>query len=88
MISENMIKGLFCIASQTCEGDCHADIENYKHMDDEHWKRMVCGNGRDFISGKEAQCCPYHQEEYGTCFEDGELWWLKELAQQLKEIKT
>lgn len=86
MIDENMIKGLYCIASQDVEGDCYADHENYKHMDDKNWKRMVCGeHPRDYVSGKEAQCCPYHQTEYGVCFEDGELWWLKELADKLKE---
>lgn len=88
MISENMIKGLLCIASQNCDGDCYKDHENFKHMGDDNWQPMVCGNYEiDFVSGKKAQCCPYHQGEYGTCFEDGELWWLKELAEQLKEQK-
>ena len=79
---DDMIKALRCVASQDTVGDCYADHENFIHMDDKH-KRIVCGTGedlRDYISGKEAVGCPYHQNTYGCCFEDGELYWLKDVA--------
>jgi hypothetical protein len=87
---EDMIKALKCVASQDTVGDCYADHENFMHMDDEH-KRIVCETGenlRDYISGKEAVGCPYHQNTYGCCFEDGELYWLKDVAELLEELKS
>lgn len=85
---ENMIKALKCVASQTCEGDCYADIQNFMHIGDDKYKRLVCKEGenlKDFISGNDAITCPYHQKEYGTCFEDGELYWLKDVAELLEK---
>ena len=87
---DDMMKALRCVASQDAVGDCYADHENFIHMDDEH-KRIVCGTGedlRDYISGKEAIGCPYHQNTYGCCFEDGELYWLKDVAELLEELKS
>lgn len=74
---DNMIKAIKCVASQDAEGDCYADCENFKHMDDDEHKHIVCGTGenlRDFISGREPLRCPYYQKEYGCCFEDGDLF--------------
>lgn len=90
LILNDMIKALRCVASQDAVGDCYADHENFIHMDDEH-KRIVCGTGedlRDYISGKEAVGCPYHQKTYGTCYEDGKLHWLKDVAELLEELKS
>jgi hypothetical protein len=87
---EDMIKALKCVASQDTVGDCYADHENFMHMHDKH-KRIVCGTGedlRDYISGKEAVGCPYYQNTYGCCFENGELSWLKDVAELLKELKS
>ena len=87
---EDMIKALRCVASQDREGDCYADHENFIHRHDKH-KRIVCGTDedlRDCISGKEAVGCPYHQKTYGCCFEDGELYWLKDVAELLEELKS
>lgn len=87
---DDMIKALKCVASQDVEGDCYADHENFMHMDDDEHKRIVCGTGenlKDYISGKEAVACPYNQNEYGCCFEDGELFWLKDIAELLEELK-
>lgn len=87
---EDMIKALKCVASQDTVGDCYADHENFMHMHDKH-KRIVCGTGedlRDYISGKEAVGCPYYQNTYGCCFEDGELYWLKDVAELLEELKS
>lgn len=88
---EKMAKALKCVASQDREGDCYADHENFKHMEDDKYKRITCGTGenlRDFISGKDAVDCPYHPKTYGTCFEDGELFWLKDVAELLEELKS
>ena len=88
---EDMIKALKCVASQDVEGDCYADHENFKHMEDDKYKRIICGTGenlRDFISGKDAVGCPHHQKTYGICFEDGELFWLKDVAELLEELKS
>lgn len=87
---DDMIKALKCVASQDTVGDCYADHENFIHMDDEH-KRIVCGTGedlRDYVSGKEAIGCPYHQNIYGCCVEVGELYWLKDVAELLEELKS
>lgn len=88
---DNMIKALKCVASQDVEGDCYADHENFKHMEDDEYKRITCETGenlRDFISGKSAVGCPYHQKTYGTCYEDGELYWLKDVSELLEELKS
>lgn len=90
LILDDMIKALRCVTSQDTEGDCHADHENFIHMHDKH-KRIICGTGedlRDYIGGKEAVGCPYHQNTYGCCFEDGELYWLKDVAELLEELKS
>lgn len=87
---DDMIKALKCVASQDTIGDCYAGHENFMHRNDEH-KRIVCGTGedlRDYISGKEAVGCPYYQNTYGCCFENGELYWLKDVAELLKELKS
>ena len=87
---DDMIKALRCVASQDAEGDCYADHENFMHRNDEH-KRIVCGTGedlKDYIGGGEAVGCPYYQQKYGCCFEDGELSWLKDVAELLEELKS
>lgn len=88
---DDMIKALKCVASQDTEGDCYKDHENFKHMEDDKYKRIVCGTGedlRDYISGKEVVGCPYHQNTYGCCFENGELYWLKDVVELLEELKS
>lgn len=88
---DDMIKSLKCVASQDAEGDCYADYENFMHIEENEHKRFVCGTGenlRDFIGGMEAIGCPYHQKKYGCCFEDGELFWLKDVAELLEELKS
>lgn len=88
---DDMIKALKCVASQDAVGDCYADHENFMHMNDGEYKRIVCRAGedlRDPISDKEAVGCPYYQNTYGCCFEDGELYWLKDVAELLEELKS
>ena len=87
---DDMIKALKYVASQDVEGDCHKDHENFKHMKDDKYKRIVCetvNNLKYWINGREAVGCPYHQNTYGCCFEDGELYWLKDVAELLEELK-
>ena len=87
---EDMIKALKCVASQDVVGDCSADYENFRHMNDDNYKCLVCRDGenlKDHISGRDAVGCPYHQEKYGCCFEDGELFWLEDVAELLEELK-
>ena len=91
IIIDDMIKALRCVASQDTVGDCYADHENFMHMQNDEHKRIVCGTGKDlidYISGKEAVDCPYHQQKYGCCFEDGDLFWLKDVAELLEELKS
>lgn len=91
IIIDDMIKALKCVASQDAEGDCYADHENFMHIEDEKHKRILCEAGeylKDYISGKDAVGCPYHQNTYGRCFEDGRLSWLKDVAELLEELKS
>ena len=88
---DDMIKALKCVASQDTVGDCYADHENFMHMNDGEYKRIVCRAGedlRDSISDKEAVGCPYYQNTYGCCFENGELYWLKDVTELLEELKS
>lgn len=88
---DDMIKALKCISSQDAEGDCYMDHENFKHMEDDKYKRITCGTGenlKDWISGRDAVGCPYHQKTYGTCYEDGEFHWLKDVTELLEELKS
>lgn len=87
---DDTIKALRCVASQDTGGGCYADHENFIHMDDEY-KRIVCGTGedlRDPISDKEAVGYPYYQDTYECCFENGGLYWLKDVAELLEELKS
>ena len=85
----DMIKALQCIASQDADGDCYCDHFN-AHLTCEQFgdnarldeKHMSCGG---II--KDTQSCPYSQKTYGVCFEDGELWWLKDIVSILTEIQ-
>lgn len=88
---DDMIKALKCVASQDAAGDCYADYENLRHMDDNNYKRLVCRDGenlKDHFSGRDAVDCPYYQREYGCCFDDGELFWLEDVAKLLEELKS
>ncbi len=74
---DDMIKALKCIASQDGEGDCYADRENFNHMEGDNYKRLVCRDGdklKEYISGRDAVGCPYHQKTYET-------WQIKECLQ-------
>ena len=74
-----MIKALRCLASQDSEGNCYEDIYNFMNPDKQ---RMRCGGDCDsFIP------CPYHQNKYEVCFEDGECGeWLNIAADELEKL--
>lgn len=75
LMLEDMIKALKCVGSQDSLGDCYADCEVYMHMEDENYKRLVCGTGKDlYIKGTPTEGCPYYQKKYGVCPEDGDLY--------------
>lgn len=44
-------------------------------------------NLKDFINGKEAVTCPFYQKEYGCSFEDGELFWINNVADLLEKLE-
>ena len=85
----DMIKALQCVASQDADGDCYCDHFN-AHLTCEQFgdnarldeKHMSCGGVL-----KDTQSCPYSQKTYGVCYEDGELWWLKDIVSILEEIQ-
>ena len=85
----DMIKALKCVASQDAEGDCYCDHFN-AHLTCEQFadnarldeKHMSCGGIL-----KDTQSCPYSQKTYGVCYEDGELFWLKDVVGMLEEIQ-
>lgn len=85
----DMIKALQCVASQDAEGDCYCDHFN-AHLTFEQFgdntrldeKHMSCGGNL-----KDTQKCPYSQDTYGVCPEDGELFWLSDVANMLEELQ-
>ena len=85
---QNAAKALKCLGSHSQEGECYADYYNYRlHYDQFDKKERL----DDLPMGCQGtlqgyQKCPYHQEEFGCCWEDGETWWLKELGEYLDTI--
>lgn len=82
MINEDMVKALRCVASASELFDCHAEKYNAHLAKGE--RRMGCCSTA-FNDG--IIPCPYYQDTYGTCYEEGELSdWLNELADDLEQI--
>ena len=89
LMFEDMIKALKCVGSQNSLGECYADREAYMHMGDENYKRIFCGTGKElYIKGTPTEGCPYYQKNYGVSPEDGDLYWLKDVAELLEELKS
>lgn len=78
----NLIKALRCLASQDAEGDCYMERYNFMHVGGDK-PAIYCGanppDGRII--------CPYYQNEYGVCFEDGECDWVGIAADMLEQYK-
>lgn len=80
-MDNDLIKALRCIASQGEDGNCKMDWHNLLRKDDE--PKMYCSNK---VWGDETMQCPYHQDKYETCFEDGDCReWLNEVADILEK---
>ena len=80
-MDNDLTKALRCIASQDDAGDCKMDWHNLLRKDDE--PKMYCGNK---VWGDETIQCPYHQDKYETCFEDGECGeWLNKITDILEK---
>lgn len=56
-MDKEMIKALRCLGSQSCMGDCYADVYNYKNRFDVKAAYMCCGE-----ANKENNWigCPYY----------------------------
>ena len=83
-MDNDLIKALRCIASQDSVGDCEMVSYNLLRKDDE--PKMYCGSK---IWRAEVIQCPYHQNEYGVCFEDGECGeWLNKITDILESYNA
>lgn len=85
MPNENMIKALRCLGSNSPEGDCYMDFFNFNNQNEilnDKIKPMTCGNR---TNDPKYQQCPYYQDEFETCFEDGECDWLKDTAELIEQ---
>lgn len=81
-VDADMVKALRCIASQYPTGDCHSDFYNFGREDG---KRMVCYTGN---LAEDEVLCPYHQDKYGVCFEDGDFCeWMGKLADVIEGLQ-
>ena len=78
---ENLCKALRCIASFNGTEDCYKEQHNKQCRTGEvKGPKVVCG-----INPPEGYIiCPYYQDDYGVCAEDGELFWLSEVADILE----
>lgn len=77
---DDLIKALRCLASNDTEGGCYED--HYNFGNDGRRQEMSCYGLYATIM------CPYHQNTYGVCFEDGECQeWLGEAAGLIAELQ-
>lgn len=75
---DNLIKALRCLASNNPEGDCYEEQYNFGRKG----QRISC------YGSPETMKCPYNQDTYGVCFEDGDCCeWLNDTAELLQELQ-
>lgn len=75
---DDLIKALRCLASIDPEGDCYEEQYNLRN----DGQRISC------YGSPETIMCPYHQNTYDVCFEDGDCGnWLNEVAKMLEELQ-
>lgn len=80
---KDMIKALRCLASQDENGDCYMQHYNTLHLDDD--EPAICCTSEP---SDERVKCPYYQNKYEVCFEDGECGeWLSEAADILEIVR-
>lgn len=78
-MDRDLIKALRCLASQDENGDCYMEHHNFMHSNE---PGIYCGSYP--IDGRIK--CPYYQNKYGVCFEDGECEeWLNEVTDILEK---
>lgn len=76
-MDKDLIKALRCLASFDLVGACYME----KHNRDAKKREMYCG----FADHGETIQCPYFQDEYSACFENGECGeWLNKIADILE----
>lgn len=82
---ESLCKALRCIASFNGYGDCYREQHSKQRRTEEaKGPKVICG-----INPPEGYIiCPYYQDDYGVCAEDGELFWLSEVADILEGKTT
>lgn len=74
----DLIKALRCLASCDPENNCYIDNYNF----DSNGQRMSCYGSPETIK------CPYNQQTYSVCFDDGECnEWLENASELLKELQ-
>lgn len=74
----DLIKATRCLASNDPEGNCYMDYHNAMNRSE----YMSCSG----VGGKTK--CPYYQDTYDVCFEDGDcMEWLEEVANKLEELE-
>ena len=82
-MDNDLIKALRCLASQDENGDCNMDRHNFLRKENE--PKIYCTTK---VWGDETMQCPYHQDKYETCFEDGECGeWLDKVADILEKYE-
>lgn len=82
LIDKELVKALRCLSSQDGNGDCHIEHHNVMHMDG-GTPEIYCGN--EPHDGRIQ--CPYYQNKYDVCFEDGECCeWLRAAADKLEKM--
>lgn len=78
-MDRDLIKALRCLASQDENGDCYMEHHNFMHSDE---PGIYCGS---YPTDGRIKC-PYYQNKYGVCFEDGECGeWLGTIANVLEK---
>lgn len=74
----DLIKALRCLASNDPEGNCYEDQYNFGND----------GQRISYYGSPETIKCPYHQNTYDVCFEDGDCCeWLGDAAKLLEELQ-
>lgn len=82
LIDNDLLKALRCLASQDENGDCYMEHHNIMHVDGDA-PEIYCGSTP--VDGRVQ--CPFFQNKYGVCFEDGECGeWLRAAADKLEEM--
>lgn len=76
---DDLFKAVKCLASSGVDGSCYEEFYNLTNGSE----RMSCNGSIDGTIP-----CPYHQNSYDVCFEDGDCGeWLDVVADLLGELQ-